>query len=168
MQVAGIVLGSACSVNGETDAVIPWDLSLTNTTNGFSLSSGDVQLYLSEGNSATPASHSYISYEFRAGGSPTCADQRTFLNGGSFMAGWGIDVPPQQSITLGGYVIISNYYSPAHPNGNTSKLANAHIVVMVASNPATEDTKFKAGTNMTLTPSSIFFPGGFPQLAVPQ
>ena len=37
LQTGDVTLGSACGLNPQTDAAIPWDLTVTNSTSDFSL-----------------------------------------------------------------------------------------------------------------------------------
>ena len=116
LRVGNVVLGAACTVNNETDAVVPWTLTITNTTASFSLTGlGATALLVGpDGTSGISGG----SYEYVVNGQPQCADQATSDNGGAGSAAWEINgLEPQQSLTLAGFEIIPNYYSPANPNG---------------------------------------------------
>ena len=79
LRVGNVVLGAACTVNNETDAVVPWTLTITNTTASFSLTGlGATALLVGpDGTSGISGG----SYEYVVNGQPQCADQTTSDNG---------------------------------------------------------------------------------------
>jgi len=144
--IAGDLLGSACALNSQTDAAIPWTLTFTNTTAGFSFTSGGVQvdlLRVGYGPLDVPLD---LSYEFDVGGQIQCANQVNGGNGGQDTAGWSLALTPQQRVILGGFIIVPNYFSPAQPHGDTSELSKAALGIQVAS--AGQDATYTARSGM--------------------
>jgi hypothetical protein len=121
MQVAGLPLGQACGGVAATDAVIPWKLTVTNTTANFSFSSlkpnFTVALYADSSAGKTASDVRNFTAEWQAGGQVSCS-VNTNVNG-SWVLG---DLQAGQSDPLGGYFIVSNYFSPAQPDGTPSEL----------------------------------------------
>jgi hypothetical protein len=98
-----VVAGSGCSVNPQTDAVVPYRFSVTNTTQGFSITPG---LSVSDVNAG-------IAWEVGGG-------QCIPVNGD-----WDSKCPstsPGQSCTYLGFAVLSGYYSPSFPDGNPAFL----------------------------------------------
>ena len=79
MEIDGVVLGSACSVNQSTDAVVPWSLSITNTSAGFAYPTNEAGFTLDVLPVDAP-----LSVEYEAGGSPSCSTGQD----GETNAGW--------------------------------------------------------------------------------
>jgi hypothetical protein len=114
VQLAGTVLESAtddaCTFNFQTDAVVPFLATVTNTTSGFSFSSlmpGFSLLAIGNNEEAD-----YLQGAYSTTSGPECD---TSAN----LAGWQLDnLAPGQSAQLGGFIGINNYYSPADPQGD--------------------------------------------------
>lgn len=147
---------TACGANPQTDVVVPFDLKLINTTSGFD---NTVSVLLAQW-TAPAEVNDLLSYQpgfpkaptltmaSYLGGQPTCTPLAQNADGGG---GWSMqsDSPltPQNFIQTDGYIIISNYYSPAFPNGNIELWNNATLGV----GPPTPMTSF---TGPGLTPDS--------------
>lgn len=133
---AGDALGSACEVSPETDAVIPFALTLVNTTRQFSYApsldlaaqvppgqsqvdnaftvSGEVD-YSNGAQCMGPPSEDAYEYELDG-----CTANETLSYG--------------QSVTCGGFIVLSNYYSPAYPSGDRHGLMSVYINITTQAN----------------------------------
>lgn len=131
-------LGSSCSVNPETDAVIPFQISVTNTTPNFSASPG-IEVVADGPNDSLPTK---VSAEIGYSEGPQCV---TFVpapyaypgdengNGPDYLAFSPTDpLTPNASTYASGFFIASNYYSPAHPNGEPALLKNVVLIIKPA------------------------------------
>ena len=133
MSVAGVSLGGACGADLETSAVIPWELSVTNTTPQFSFSALDPQVQLSAmaftnnyfGTIARTTSGGLITTKFEAGNSVQCSNNG---NDGLSQARWSLsNLGSGQIANLGGFFIIGNYTGPNQPVGSASEIDNLAI-----------------------------------------
>ncbi len=119
LQNGAITLGSACQVNNETDAVIPFMMSVTNTSPGFSASPGySVSLAQPAGGNLS------ISAEVQYSEGPQCI---TFSEGNLGFSATDPMAPNASTTPSPGFFIVSNYYSPANPNGDHSSLSSASL-----------------------------------------
>jgi PPE-repeat protein len=120
-----MVLGAQCvggntapaNIDPQTDAAIPFTLTMTNTTNGFSLNGEDFSA-----TSAGPVSN---------GGSPLLAEEETG-SGPECNAEADLYVSslaPGATASVAGFFLLFDYYSPAHPNGDLSALSNDVLVL---------------------------------------
>lgn len=143
-------LGSSCSVNPETDAVIPFQISVTNTTPNFS-ASPSIEVVIDGPNDSLPTK---VSAEIGYSEGPQCVNTLAFSPTDP--------LKPGASTYASGFFIASNYYSPAHPNGEPGLLKNAVLIVK----PAFGSEDFAvAGTKGMLhsqhVPNGVpFVPGG--------
>jgi hypothetical protein len=121
-QIAGVKLGSACPVDSETDAVIPFELVVYNTTPNFSASPG-VEVTATAENGALPQK---IKAEMGYSSGPSCV---SFIVGGysgdentngpdTLVLSPDEPLHPHGMIVGSGFLIAPNYYSPAHPAGD--------------------------------------------------
>ena len=128
MQSGGQALGTGCTINAQTDAVEPFDLTATNTTHGFA--------YGPHMNIAVvyPSDQlSTIEADVTIAGQPTCITFNGYTGPEDGESG-NIDfdmgnVQPGQSGEFGGFFVITNYYSPASPGGSSSLTAGVSIVI---------------------------------------
>ena len=119
--LAGV--GSACTVDQLFDAVIPFDLTVTNTTKGFpSQVAFGLNPLARSANGLAPA----IEQAFTNG--PTCHSPQLGAENGS---GGGVtdDLPVGGRATFLGFYIIHNYFSPDFPKGDSSLLAKQELYV---------------------------------------
>jgi hypothetical protein len=158
MEVAGLALGEACGAVAATDAVIPWELSVTNTTPNFSFASltpdFTVGLYGGAGQGAAASGLQNFTAESEAGGQVNCS-VNTNVNG-SWVLG---DLQAGQTINLGGYFIVSSYFSPAQPNGTPTELDSLRVGIYAANakmNPGAGFTFVDGGPGLqyAMTPLS--------------
>jgi hypothetical protein len=106
-------LGNACSVNAQTDAVEPARLVITNTTAGFSSTIG---LYLHLSLTLGADAPNAFDWEGEYADGPQCdpnLDSGMSLDASATAA-------PSQSLTIDGFLILNNYYSPSDPSGDPS------------------------------------------------
>ncbi len=123
-----ITASSYCQGNPQTDAVIPFELSLINTTSGFSQSVGfDFVSDTGIDDNDWYTSVDSLEFEFTASDNinAQCSDST---------AGPGIacSLGPQQSCQIFGFVVFHNYYSPSTPNGDPSLLSSMTFVASAA------------------------------------
>ena len=113
-----LVAGSACSIDSSADAVLPAQLIETNTTSGFATYTAVSFSFGSQWNS--PA----VEARFTEG--PDCE-----TNGYNDHS---VDkVQPQARTESDMFFILAGYYTPDHPDGDPSVLANATVQFSTAS-----------------------------------
>jgi hypothetical protein len=113
-----LVAGSACSIDSSADAVLPARLIETNTTGGFPAYTAVAFSFGSQWNS--PA----VEVKFAEG--PDCE-----TNGYNDHS---VDkLQPQARTESDMFFILSGYYTPEHPDGDPSVLANATVQFNLAS-----------------------------------
>lgn len=120
-MVAGV--GSACTVDPLVDAVIPFDVTVTNTTKGFPSEVAFQLNPLARGvNGPDPA----IEQAFTA--APTCHSPQLGAESGS---GGGVtgELPVGGQATFLGFYIVHNYFSPELPKGDSSLLSKQALYV---------------------------------------
>jgi uncharacterized RDD family membrane protein YckC len=120
LQNGAITLGSACQVNNETDAVIPFMMSVTNTSAGFS-ASPDYSVSLVN----APTENLSISAEVQYNEGPQCINMSEVSETKLGISAANPLAPNASSGPSPGFFIISNYYSPAAPSGDNSSLSSA-------------------------------------------
>jgi len=123
-------LGSSCVVDSATDAVVPFVITLTNTTKAFS-DSPSLSLSLApvpftpametEGVEIEAAFASGVSCtQFPFGGGPT----PPFTVSASNLA-------PGAEATLSGFFIAKNYFSPNFPHGDAKNYSSVDFVISI-------------------------------------
>jgi hypothetical protein len=117
-QNGSVTLGSSCSVNHETAAVEPFQLTLKNTTTGFSASPALNIVAATPEATLLPKLEAEIGY---AEG-PQCVSFQEDVTPGDESGGYLSFSPnsalaPGRSITAEGFFILASYYSPAEPDG---------------------------------------------------
>ena len=125
------VLGETCGGNSSTDAVVPVEISIENTTSGFDAPVGvSLQWGSYDGNIGNTGSGPNVSMLFEGNYSsgPQCSNSSDG-NGNSMTVNSTNSAAPNTSTDLYGYFVISDYYSPSYPNGETSFLVNTPIAV---------------------------------------
>ena len=125
LQNGDMTLGSACSVDDQTDAVEPFQLAITNTTAKFAASPG-----ISFGLDIPPGQSPPITAEIGYSDGPQCIDLRP---GDSETDTAGLEpndqLQPGQGVSATGFLIIPNYYSPAHPDGTPALVKDILIQI---------------------------------------
>lgn len=126
MAIGNDVLGSACSVNDTNDAVVPFVLTITNTSSGFP-TSPYVNILLANGGSnfinGTQLPLIEAAYNST---NVTCTKEEEYVSpgeDGSFMVSTN-SLPPGQRSIVAGFFIAPNYYSTSHPDGDSSDFAD--------------------------------------------
>jgi hypothetical protein len=114
LRTGALTLGSACQVDDQTDAVENFTLVLTNTTKGFSATPGITMLAL-----APQSSQMTVSAEITSGGQAQCFNLTTGQPE-AFSLQANSALPAGGSSTVTGFLVLSGYYSPSSPNGNTT------------------------------------------------
>jgi hypothetical protein len=109
-------LGGSCQVNPQTDAVEPFQLTLTNTTSRFA-AKPDVTVSVLVTNATPVATQLYAEVTYNNG--PTCID---LMKLSPLSLGSTNQLAPGESSTSPGFLIVSGYYSPAHPGGGQEQI----------------------------------------------
>lgn len=125
--------GDECTVDTARDAVVPFRMTQTNTTQGFEVTTGD----------AASASTSVEVYYNNSGA--TCKS-----SGGDFGGQSTSPVATNGGSSMRGFIILSDYYSPNFPSGDLSVL-NA---VKISVSSSTVD-----GSTWSLSGSGVSGPG---------
>jgi hypothetical protein len=128
--------GMACSLSSQTDAVIPAELVLTNTTSSFNATPGiDVD---GIGTSSIPGiTGPVLLWEADYSSGATCTGQDDGAT--SFNVESSVPDSPGQSSTSDAFFDITDFYSPSDPTSDTSVLA---------------DTVLSIPSSFTITPNS--------------
>lgn len=132
MILEGDTLGDGCAVNTQTDAVVPFLLTVRNTTSHFALTSS-WQVVLDDNSTSDETQN--LSVESVVGGQPTCygaEESADSDNDGEPEAAFQTTLQPGQSTEVGGFVIVGSYYSPASPSGSLGEIDNVAMYVDAA------------------------------------
>jgi hypothetical protein len=113
------LLGSGCQVDDQADAVVPFKLTVTNTTKGFS-SNPAVAFYVSTGYPLWSAAD--LETEDVLGTMPQCVNLSATWNGVPDQEPDPTLGPGESEVTYG-FMVAHHYYSPASPGGEPSQLA---------------------------------------------
>jgi hypothetical protein len=107
----GVTAGATCTVDPQTDAVAPFKVTLTNTSNGFTTGLG---ASIAEDNAQGQGTS--INWELGYAGGPQCtqSDNSLVLDCTSVSSG--------DSCSLSGWAIVTGYYTPDALDGNTAGL----------------------------------------------
>jgi hypothetical protein len=153
-----IVTGTTCSADTQTDAAIPMSLSVTNTTSNFSTYIGATVTGL--GTLKNPGTNgttdSVLKWEGEYSSGPQC---ETPGSGGTD-PGTSIGVnstdttAPNGAVAIDGFFIITNYYSPNDPGGNSALLSDAELSMTTA-----QDVTPQGGTTVYYTLTTVNGPG---------
>ena len=130
----GAVLGETCGGNSSTDAVVPAEISIENTTSSFDATVG-VALEWAEysgdsGNSGSGTNASML-FEGNYSDGAQCSNSNDDDggDGDSMNVDSTTSLADNSATDLYGYFVIANYYSPDDPSGDSSFLANTLITV---------------------------------------
>jgi hypothetical protein len=105
-----------CTVNTETDAVIPMSVTMTNTTPGFS---AVLQLNMTVGSNYSYGYGSSIEGDLSfSDGSSACDGTNSREDGYVYSVIWSTPTPPQGRVTSDFFLVLHGYYTPAHPSGD--------------------------------------------------
>jgi hypothetical protein len=128
-------LGSACSVNSQTDAVIAFTMTVKNTTTGFSASPTFrfVQQYPGNEFVTGPGDHAEVGY-----GQPKCISLDFYRSDNQVGFVPKQPLAPDTSASVDGFIVVPNYFSPNFPNGNRQGLVNVILTFQgdFTTNPA--------------------------------
>lgn len=124
--------GSACELDYEKDAVEPIQLRVYNTTDQFSASVG-MAVRAATPHGELPGLHAEIGYSE----GPECLElsgytsQYSAAEGGGELIAFASTEPlePGDFISAQGFLILDDYYSPAHPQGNPAHYTNTILVL---------------------------------------
>jgi hypothetical protein len=131
LQNGSLALGAVCSASLEGAAAEPFQLSLTNTSSGFTST-------MSFGGNLmgpnTAYNHGYpgtVAVEETSSSGPVCENG---ASGGQSASGFVLQgsVAPGQTASTDGFIILYGYYSPANPSGDRS-LVNGPYFQLLAS-----------------------------------
>jgi hypothetical protein len=117
----GFIAGSQCAIHADSDAVVPFKVVQTNTTQGFSFT---ITATLMKGFVLTD---SITNAEWQ--GSGVCQPEA-----GTLLSTTANELPPGASATTYGFFVLGNTYSPAHPTG--TQLGYQEAVVQMLIGPA--------------------------------
>lgn len=117
--------GGACTFDSGTDALVPMVIDMTNTTSNFPASIGYAFTIEAPGATTGNSGDQNVSVSYE--GSYSQGEQCSSSDGN--ISGEKNNVSNDGSSTVDGFLIISNYYSPANPNGNTALLADIDLSV---------------------------------------
>jgi hypothetical protein len=120
-------LGTGCTGN-DTDAVAPFQLTLTNSTPGFSANTTILVSGLGSG-SLGGGGTSELDAEVSLSSGPTCFGSS---NGATQFDVNSASLAPNSSSIVDGFFILTNYYSPAQPTGDAALLQNALLTIPAA------------------------------------
>ncbi|HVX20455.1 MAG TPA: hypothetical protein VHB02_03835 [Acidimicrobiales bacterium] len=132
----GFPVGTACRLDPATDAMVPARLVIKNITKGFYLKL-DVHL-----------TSSLVGGEVDYSRRPICAMGNSAGNNLSVQSDYPL--PPGRVLTTFLYFIFTDYYSPAHPQGDTA-LLNAPLTIagLAAGQPTQPTTEQLVGPGAT-------------------
>jgi hypothetical protein len=162
-----LTLGTACQVNSQTDAIVPFEITLTNTTSSYSASPG-IEIVAVAPNNDLP--HLMAEPNYAEG--PQCVtfvpgayhgDENT--NGTDYLAvSAASPLAPGGSVTTPGFFIVHGYHSPAHPNGDTQLLHGVELTFQPQSGGEGFNVASASGvrTSQAVTDAVPFVPGGTP------
>lgn len=108
--------GSACSIDAQADAVMPFTISLVNATSGFSSGVG-VTFVLAENANAGGLP---LLAEMHYSSGPTCSTE----SANSATVGLASLQPilPGRALYGSGFLVVRGYYTPNHPDGDAAAL----------------------------------------------
>jgi hypothetical protein len=111
------IVNGCSSFNAETDAVIPAQIEITNTTASFS---AKIEAFVVLPNDTDSA----IDY---VGGQIQCAPSGNEDNPGESAFSFACTLNSGASCTVPFYIAVQNYFSPSDPSGDQTVLANSEI-----------------------------------------
>jgi hypothetical protein len=109
----GFIAGTKCTINQNTDAVIPFEVIMTNTTPSFSIPVIEMNMMKLPGSSITNSEDAV------EGGCQPITGVIIGVNASN--------LAPGASSTDYGFFVVSNDYSPNYPNGDPNALQNATL-----------------------------------------
>jgi hypothetical protein len=142
LTLGNVTAGAACTIDQQTDAVLPASLTITNNTNGFSAVVA-AQFVLS--------GISGIEIVYNTG--PSCQQNNFGLNSTASVA-------PGGSIENDFFIVLENYYSPDTPSGDSSVLDDATLQLVSATLPNDDNVSVTSLTGPGATSDSFTIPVG--------
>jgi hypothetical protein len=139
-----LYLGSACAVDYERDAAMPFELTITNTTYGYS-AQPTIHVFARTPHGELPGVSAEIGYSSGPecfGLEPDASPAYEEDYGGYLHGGPSTPLEPGESTSAPGYFIVSNYYSPAAPSGNPDRIREALLEIA----PAITDEHFQVSS----------------------
>ena len=141
-----LMAGSACTINSQTDAVVPGHLSVTNTTPGFAAQAAVGLGPQGEDGYWDPISAFEVGYS----NGPACDDSNQ--SEGLTLQSTN-ELEPQQSIDADFFIVISNYYSPSYPQGDAALLKGTYVTLGYSHVTG-------ASTPISISTAAVTGPGG--------
>jgi len=120
-QIGGDSLGSSCPVNDQTDAVIPFSYTVTNTTSSFSIATDFAGLFVK----GVALTNLTLQAEDVVGTHTQCTDVTS-----GWLDVYDASLPPGQSATTDGFFIIGSYYSPSNPGGDIADMNGVTLTLL--------------------------------------
>jgi hypothetical protein len=111
-------VGVACQVDPTTDAVVAAEVSLTNQTSSFPMSVG-----VSVGGLGSFGNGESLEWEGNYTSGNDCSGSGTFGLSST------TPLPSSQSVTVNGFLVLHNYYTPDHPNGDEASWQAAYLTI---------------------------------------
>lgn len=151
----------ACSINPQTDAVIPVAIVLRNLTPRFSTSInlrfGPSGITLLKNIGSDQQQDIDADLSFSTGG--TCSNPEA--NASDYgLVSWPRPVAPGASVKFDFFMVILKYFSPAHPHGYRALLSDLQLGIGVAVGPQGNESGVVFKTRSPLAgPSIPFLPG---------
>jgi hypothetical protein len=152
-------ISGACSdFNVQTDALLPIQLTLTNTTGGFSR---EVAAFFSLAEYTEREIREEVPYgpkdvEVVSGYSQgaECKEIQRHESTND-QSSWAVScqLQPNASCTTYGYLVLKNYYSPSAPQGNSSALSAVNLDVSTTTSTSEETFTHATGPGVGLPPS---------------
>lgn len=134
-STTNVAPGSACTIDQQTVGVVPYQITLTNTTISFTH-----EVF-------APFVYGYnVQFEEDYSDGPNC------VSGGSALTA---QLAPGASSETDGYLLISGYFSPNHPTGDKSLTKN----VIGAASDLNDESEYVHIKNATGPGVSNYFPG---------
>jgi hypothetical protein len=125
-----IALGSACSVDYQRDAMVPYSLRITNTTQGYE-ASPHVNIVARTPRMEPPGVLAEIGFstgpecaELSANAYPGDEHGQDYLSDGPTNP-----LPPGEHVEAFGYFVLTGFYSPAHPQGDQGGYRNVLLEI---------------------------------------
>lgn len=127
--------GDVCSLEVGRDAVIPMQALLTNTSEDFSVGMSMTLSFAGQFGSGNPT----ISLAQVFSSEDSCEGAEIGSGDGGWGVSWKDPIEPGSSGTAQGYLVLSDYFTPEHPDGNEEWLRTVTAQVLPTTNSTTSD-----------------------------
>lgn len=144
--------GSSCNINSQTAAVIPATLTLTNDTRNFN---AGVAVDITGLGTRSSTGSSTGSQGLRWEGDYSSGEACDGSTGSSSVSLRSTNpLSPSQRTTLYGFFVVTGFYSPAHPDGDTTVITDQPLSI-----GGQQSVSLQTGQDITYTVSSVTGPG---------